>query len=71
MRHMYEYHCHPDARNDTTVPFFGHRCWRGLAIDQEHERKKLARSRIEKILELLNPNKDIEHLHTTSQFRRR
>jgi hypothetical protein len=51
----YEYHCHPDARNDKTVPFFGQYSCRGLTKEQEHERKKLAQSRIEKILEFGKP----------------
>jgi hypothetical protein len=48
----YEYYCHPKTQNENTVPFFGQYSCRGLTIKEEHERKKLARERIEKILEL-------------------
>jgi hypothetical protein len=51
----YEYHCHPDARNEETVPFFEQYSCLGLTIKQEHERKNLAQSRIERILEFAKP----------------
>lgn len=47
----YEYHCHPAACNDESVPFLEQYSCRGLTLEQEHERKKLAQSRINKILE--------------------
>ena len=66
----YEYHCHPDARNDDTIPFLEQYSCRGLTIEQEHERKKLALSGIEKkYWGLLKPNKYIKHLRTTCQFK--
>jgi len=51
----YEYHCHPDARNDKTVPFFGQYSCQGLTTKKEHEMKKLVQERIEKILEFAKP----------------
>jgi len=51
----YEYYCHPKAQNENTIPFFGQYSCRGLTIEQEHEMKKLVRSRIENILEFAKP----------------
>ena len=50
-----EYYCHPKAQNENTIPFFGQYSCRGLTIDQEHEKKQLVQSRIEKILEFAKP----------------
>lgn len=51
----YEYYCHPDARNENSIPFFEQYSCRGFKIDQEHKMKKLAQSRIERILEFAKP----------------
>jgi hypothetical protein len=51
----YEYCCHPDARNENTIPFLDQYSCRGLTIEQEHQMKEHAKSRIEKILEFAKP----------------
>jgi hypothetical protein len=51
----YEYYCHPDARNENSIPFLEQYSCRGLTIDQVHGMKKLVQSRIEKILEFAKP----------------
>jgi hypothetical protein len=55
LKAWYEYHCHPDARNDTTVPCFGQYSCIGLAPKQQHEMKSMVRDRIEKILQFAKP----------------
>jgi hypothetical protein len=51
----YEYHCHPDQRNENCIPFFEQYSCRGLTTKQEHEMKKLIRDRIDKVLEFAKP----------------
>lgn len=51
----HEYCCHKDQRNENGVPFFEQYSCRELTIKQEHEMKKLARCRIQKILEFAKP----------------
>lgn len=51
----YEYHCHPDARNDKTVPHFGQYSCDGLTPKKQHEMKSMVQDRIEKILQFAKP----------------
>ena len=52
----YEYYCHPDARNENSVPHFGQYSCRGLTYNQEREMKLLVQSRIDKVLAFSKPN---------------
>ncbi len=45
-----EYYCHPDARNENTIPFLEQYSCRGLTISQIHDMKNLVKSRLEAIL---------------------
>jgi len=51
----YEYHCHQNARDDKTVPYFGQYSCVGLRIEQQHAMKSLVQDRIDKILEFAKP----------------
>ena len=50
----YTYYCPPKARNENSIHFFEQYSSRGKNVEQVHEIKSLARSRIEAILEFTN-----------------